>query len=218
MDVQAEGALAGLSHIFLKDRYPFEREVILERWRQELVEPAIQDSPPYAITNFCTSVQRYRSGAVVLPLCFMTLSSGSSGGRTPIPTKLSIGCGSSKRTTEHDDSTKSLVGYPRISEADQHLGLVLIYLNTGLIARAVSLAWSDWDTYPSSECMGQFGGHVPWAPSRPGWRCPRVPACWVPAPGAATRQGLRRGDPSAPPWRYSLGHNAGLRVVRSVAQ
>jgi hypothetical protein len=41
MDVQAEGALAGLSHIFLQDRYPFEREVILERWRQELVEPAI---------------------------------------------------------------------------------------------------------------------------------------------------------------------------------
>jgi RimJ/RimL family protein N-acetyltransferase len=41
MEVQEEGALAGLSHIFPQDRYPFEREVILERWRRELVDPAI---------------------------------------------------------------------------------------------------------------------------------------------------------------------------------
>jgi RimJ/RimL family protein N-acetyltransferase len=42
MDVQEEGALAGLSHVFRQDRYPFEREVILERWKQELTDPAIR--------------------------------------------------------------------------------------------------------------------------------------------------------------------------------
>jgi hypothetical protein len=39
--IQQEGAVTGLSHIFPQDRFPFLREVILERWKQELEDPTI---------------------------------------------------------------------------------------------------------------------------------------------------------------------------------
>jgi RimJ/RimL family protein N-acetyltransferase len=39
--IQEEGGVAGLSHIFPQDRYPFQREVILERWRYEVIDPTI---------------------------------------------------------------------------------------------------------------------------------------------------------------------------------
>ncbi len=41
IEIQEEGAVAGLSHIFPQDRYPFQREVILERWRRDLIDPTI---------------------------------------------------------------------------------------------------------------------------------------------------------------------------------
>ncbi len=41
IEIQREGAVAALSHIFPQDRYPFQREVILDRWRQELNNPMI---------------------------------------------------------------------------------------------------------------------------------------------------------------------------------
>jgi RimJ/RimL family protein N-acetyltransferase len=41
IEIQEEGGLAGLSHIFPQDRYPFQRDVILERWRREIVDPTI---------------------------------------------------------------------------------------------------------------------------------------------------------------------------------
>ena len=59
MDVQEEGALAGLSHVFRQDRYPFEREVILERWKQELTDPAIRDNE---FLHFGTAVRPWGSG------------------------------------------------------------------------------------------------------------------------------------------------------------
>jgi len=51
--IQEEGGVAGLSHIFPQDRYPFQREVILERWRQELIDPTIH---AYVSTDDCGSV------------------------------------------------------------------------------------------------------------------------------------------------------------------
>jgi RimJ/RimL family protein N-acetyltransferase len=41
IEIQQEGGVAGLSHIFPQDRYPFQREVILERWRHEIADPTI---------------------------------------------------------------------------------------------------------------------------------------------------------------------------------
>lgn len=41
LDVQQEGSVAGLGHIFPQDRYPFPRSVVRERWREELADPAI---------------------------------------------------------------------------------------------------------------------------------------------------------------------------------
>ena len=48
IEIQREGAVAALSHIFPQDRYPFQREVILDRWRQELNNPMIH---AYASTD-----------------------------------------------------------------------------------------------------------------------------------------------------------------------
>lgn len=41
VDVQREGAVAGLADVFPQDRYPFQVDVIRERWAAELADPAI---------------------------------------------------------------------------------------------------------------------------------------------------------------------------------
>jgi GNAT superfamily N-acetyltransferase len=41
IEIQEAGAVAGLSHIFPQDRYPFQREVIFERWRRDLIDSTI---------------------------------------------------------------------------------------------------------------------------------------------------------------------------------
>jgi RimJ/RimL family protein N-acetyltransferase len=40
LDVQEEGAVAGLAHIFPQDRYPFSRPALRRRWAEELEDPA----------------------------------------------------------------------------------------------------------------------------------------------------------------------------------
>jgi RimJ/RimL family protein N-acetyltransferase len=40
IDVQEEGAVAGLSNIFPQDRYPFPRDAVRGRWLEELGDPA----------------------------------------------------------------------------------------------------------------------------------------------------------------------------------
>jgi RimJ/RimL family protein N-acetyltransferase len=39
VDVQQAGAVRGLAHIFPQDRYPFPREVIVQRWLDEIADP-----------------------------------------------------------------------------------------------------------------------------------------------------------------------------------
>lgn len=41
LDVQQEGAVAALAHIFPQDAYPFPRVVLRQRWCEELADPAI---------------------------------------------------------------------------------------------------------------------------------------------------------------------------------
>lgn len=41
MDVQEPASVAGLSGVFPQDRYPFPRDVLAERWRQEIADPGI---------------------------------------------------------------------------------------------------------------------------------------------------------------------------------
>jgi RimJ/RimL family protein N-acetyltransferase len=41
LDVQQEGAVAGLAHIFAQDAYPFPRETLAQRWSAEFADPAI---------------------------------------------------------------------------------------------------------------------------------------------------------------------------------
>jgi RimJ/RimL family protein N-acetyltransferase len=42
IDLQEIGAIAALSHIFPQDRYPFQRDVIKERWRTEIDDPDVR--------------------------------------------------------------------------------------------------------------------------------------------------------------------------------
>ena len=42
IDVQQLGAVLALAHIFPQDEYPFPREVILTRWRDEIADPRIE--------------------------------------------------------------------------------------------------------------------------------------------------------------------------------
>lgn len=42
MNVQYEGAVAGLGHIFPQDQCPFPREVLATRWRTEIASPDVQ--------------------------------------------------------------------------------------------------------------------------------------------------------------------------------
>jgi RimJ/RimL family protein N-acetyltransferase len=39
LDVQQEGAVEGLGHIFPQDRYPFPREALAARWQTEIAAP-----------------------------------------------------------------------------------------------------------------------------------------------------------------------------------
>lgn len=41
LDVQQTAAIAGLSHIFPQDSHPFPREIVMERWRVEIANPAV---------------------------------------------------------------------------------------------------------------------------------------------------------------------------------
>ena len=41
LDVQQEGAVQGLGHIFPQDQYPFPRETLAARWRIEIANPDI---------------------------------------------------------------------------------------------------------------------------------------------------------------------------------
>ncbi|WP_133997967.1 GNAT family N-acetyltransferase [Kribbella sp. VKM Ac-2566] len=41
VDVQEPGAVLGLADVFPQDRYPFPREDLAERWRQEIATPGI---------------------------------------------------------------------------------------------------------------------------------------------------------------------------------
>jgi RimJ/RimL family protein N-acetyltransferase len=40
LDVQHEGAVAGLAHIFPQETYPFPRSVVRQRWVEELADPS----------------------------------------------------------------------------------------------------------------------------------------------------------------------------------
>jgi hypothetical protein len=42
VDVQQAGAVRGLAHIFPQDRYPFPREVIVQRWFHEIADPDVR--------------------------------------------------------------------------------------------------------------------------------------------------------------------------------
>lgn len=42
IDVQEEGAVRGLAHIFPQDRHPFPRAGIRHRWAAEIADPAIR--------------------------------------------------------------------------------------------------------------------------------------------------------------------------------
>jgi len=41
LDVQEPAAVAGLASVFPQDTHPFPREAVMERWRDELADPAI---------------------------------------------------------------------------------------------------------------------------------------------------------------------------------
>lgn len=41
MDVQEPASIAGLSEVFPQDRHPFPREVLADRWREEVADPGI---------------------------------------------------------------------------------------------------------------------------------------------------------------------------------
>jgi RimJ/RimL family protein N-acetyltransferase len=41
LDLQEPGAVAGLAEVFPQDTYPFPREAVLLRWRDELADPAV---------------------------------------------------------------------------------------------------------------------------------------------------------------------------------
>jgi GNAT superfamily N-acetyltransferase len=41
IELQQAGAVVGMAAVFPQDRYPFPRETILARWREELADPAI---------------------------------------------------------------------------------------------------------------------------------------------------------------------------------
>jgi RimJ/RimL family protein N-acetyltransferase len=42
IDLQQAGATAALAAVFPQDRYPFPRDVIVDRWRQEICDPEIE--------------------------------------------------------------------------------------------------------------------------------------------------------------------------------
>ena len=42
IDLQQAGAIAGLAAVFPQDRYPFPRDAIVARWRDEIGDPAIE--------------------------------------------------------------------------------------------------------------------------------------------------------------------------------
>lgn len=42
LEVQQPGAVAGLAEVFPQDKYPFPREVIAQRWEEEIVTPGIE--------------------------------------------------------------------------------------------------------------------------------------------------------------------------------
>ncbi|SDT48025.1 GNAT family N-acetyltransferase [Actinoplanes derwentensis] len=42
LDVQQEGSIRSLSHIFPQDRHPFPRAELAERWSEEITDPAVR--------------------------------------------------------------------------------------------------------------------------------------------------------------------------------
>jgi hypothetical protein len=42
MAVQERASIAGLSEVFPQDRYPFPREVLADRWYEEIADPGIE--------------------------------------------------------------------------------------------------------------------------------------------------------------------------------
>jgi RimJ/RimL family protein N-acetyltransferase len=42
IDLQQAGAIAGLAEVFPQDRYPFPRDAIVARWREEIDDPSIE--------------------------------------------------------------------------------------------------------------------------------------------------------------------------------
>jgi len=59
IDVQQAGAVRGPAHIFPQDRYPFPREVIVQRWLDEIADPDlhvyVSADESGAITGFAAS-------------------------------------------------------------------------------------------------------------------------------------------------------------------
>jgi RimJ/RimL family protein N-acetyltransferase len=59
VDVQQAGAVRGLSHIFPQDRFPFPRTAIVQRWSDELADPAtavyVSTDEAGAITGFAAT-------------------------------------------------------------------------------------------------------------------------------------------------------------------
>ena len=56
LDVQHEGAIQGLGHIFPQDQYPFPREAIAARWRAEITAP---DFDVYLYTDDDGAIQAF---------------------------------------------------------------------------------------------------------------------------------------------------------------
>jgi hypothetical protein len=60
LDVQQEGAVAGLAHIFAQDAYPFPRQTLVQRWRAEFANPAVRI---YVGTDAAGSIVGFAAGA-----------------------------------------------------------------------------------------------------------------------------------------------------------
>jgi len=41
LDIQEPGAVLGLADVFPQDAYPFPRDVVAQRWRQEIATPGV---------------------------------------------------------------------------------------------------------------------------------------------------------------------------------
>ena len=131
LDVQHEGALAALTHIFPQELYPFPRSAVRQRWAEELDDPAIHvyvcvgasgQVIGFAATrgnellHFGTAPRTWGTGtAQQLHKALITELA-----RTAPPTVTTYGCVSSMPIPEPGASMNASAGVPPMSAAGAH--------------------------------------------------------------------------------------------------